>query len=363
MDIEHFGGKGDGKTDNALVLTRLSDASTARAVKAGLPPMLCVIFDAGIYEFSSTWSYALPEALRSAVIIEGAGSGATILRFESDSGLNFTLHHPKQTLHMRGLTLVTNTSSGSGAALKITQTSCLGSFDQSTFSDITFEGLSGGQFWGVGADVVGLSGTAWHAVTAYGDTSFQHGIGIRIRGNNIDCGETNGYSIYHNITSGIFNQLSKGVVYDDFTQGITVTQSNFQNSQFGIWSPPETRGQNMQLNVSNSQFQVSDQAISLNSPINLGSYSNNTVLISSGKVGFSLGSSNINTVSGNTFAGVNYGSTPSAVGIDVSGTATMIAGNSFSALRCGYRFHPNALAGGSSANTFNATSPACSDRH
>ena len=276
--------------------------------------------------------------------------------------MNFTLHHPKQTLHMRGLAFVTNTSSGSGSALKVTQTSCLGAFDQSTFSDITFEGLSDGQFWGVGADIAGLSGTAWHAITAYGDTSFQHGVGMRISGNTSGCGITNGYSIYHNITSGIFNQLSKGVVYDDFAQGITITQSNFQNSEFGVWTPPETRGQNIQLNVSNSQFQVTEQAISLNGPVNLGSYSNNTVLISPGKVGFSLGSSNINTVSGNTFAGVNYGLTPSAIGIDASGTATMIAGNSFSALRCGFRFHPRAMTTGSSANTFNVTSPTCSDR-
>ncbi|AWB21459.1 hypothetical protein DA075_11480 [Methylobacterium currus] len=346
--VDRLGAVPDGVTDTLPILDAAVAAQTARGGEAA---SLCLQFGTGTYFFSQPWSYVYPEHRRHGLTIRGAGSSATLLKFASSSGLSLTLNGAKQAVHLQGLTMTT-TQAGGGSGIKVVQTQCLGSFVQSTFDDVAFEGDSGKAYWGTGAEIVGLSGTSWRAVTVYGDDTWRHGRGLSFRGNPSACTVKAGYSIYHNIAHGIFNQLDVGLLYDDYVQGVTVTQSNFQNGNYGILQPPGMKADaNVQLMVSNSQFQVALAGIRLDSGIKLTQVTGSLFLIGPDKdaLGIQMKNSDLSTITGNIFNTIGAG----GVGIRYQASASAFFGNAFSGLQTGIDVLPGSVNNTFGANNFN----------
>lgn len=355
--IETFGGKADGVTDNKLALNRLYNAISGNLLSDAGDTGFCVSYGAGTYYFSGPASFTYPSAYRYAVAMRGAGASTTTFKFASNSGLAFVLSGFKHSAHLSGINFVTTTTDGGGHGLDIVQKKCLGPFSQSTFSDLQFEGANGSSYWGSAAYIAGLSGTSWNSITVYGDDSWQHGNGIAFNGNPTDCGSEFGYSIYHNITHSVFNQLNIGILYGNFTQGVTINQTNFQNGNYGIFQPVGATAANVQLNVSNSQFQVGIANVQINTGMRLSSFVNNTFLMgpNPGVVGLDLKGSDLTTITGNTFNTIAP-SGPGGVGVNFNASAATIDGNTFSGLTTGVNLQTGSQNNTIGTNTFNIVS-------
>ena len=171
-----------------------------------------------------------------------------------------------------------------------------------------------------------MSGTSWDNCTFLGVTASSNGIDFR------GTTSLSNAAIYHNIAKCIFNDLNNGIVYDQWSQGITVTQCNFQNTNVGIYGPASSLGDGQaQLNVDNNQFAVNNNCILVNSAAN----SN----------GISLTSCNYVAINGNLIIQPNS-SANATYGVVLSGTTSWaaITGNVFGIVQNGI------YVGGTAAN-------------
>lgn len=374
VPIETYGGAGDGKTDNLPAMQRAADPANGRIPLGAVDRGFCVALGGGDYYFSAPWSYSYPSSNRSpndapyAVAIRGAGSSATNLIFGgTGGGIALTLNGHKHTAHFDGLQFITS-SAGGGSGLKITQNNCLLDFGQSTFGDLTFRGLNsaGPAFnaWNIDAEIIGLSGTSWTGMTFYGDSTWANGVGLSFKGNpNITsgCPHEFNYSIYHNVDHSVFNQHGVGLLLDDWVQGVTVSSSNFQNGRRGIYQPPGmTAAANVQLNVTNTQFQVATAQVDIQSGFNILQMSNNTVLVgpNTDTVGFRIKNTALATITGNVFNSVVEGNPrPSNGGsaIEFNGSASTFSGNTFSGLVTGLNLQAGSINNTVGANQYQFT--------
>jgi hypothetical protein len=351
--IELFGGVADGTTDTLPALNQFVNVTSGRLQTAAADQGFCLAFGAGTYYFSAPWSYTFPNVRTYAATLRGAGSGATTFKFASSDGISFVLNSQKHSVHPYGITFATATSTYNGSGLRVTQKKCLLDFTQSTFEDLAFEGTNPDSptlnAWGNGAEIIGLSGTSWNTVTAYGDATWSRTNGLSFKGNPTDCGADFGYSIYHNITHGIFNQNKIGILLGDYVQGVTINQSNFQNGLYGIFQPAGMQAAaNVQLNVTNSQFQVGLAQVQINTGFNIAQFANNTFLMgpndpnasSNGTVGIDLKGTSLATITGNMFNSIKntsglsfggFGVRTAGLGASVA-SASVIGTNSLSGL-------------------------------
>ena len=363
--IEAFGGKADGATDNTAAYLRALSPAEGRLESGAVDRGACVAFGSGEYLFSSPVSYTYPSSgtypnrAAHAVALRGAGSAATSLKFASSAGLQFVLDGYKQTLHLSGMSIVT-TSTGGGSGVKVTQNECMLSFDQSTFSDLTFRGERSdlNHRWDIDAEIIGMSGTSWKGVTFYGDDTWSHGTGLSFKGNmsgSRGCTQPFIHSIYHNLDHVIFNQHDTGLLLDDYVQGITITGANFQNGNYGIRQPAGMLApDNVQFNITNSQFQLGVADISIGTGFALSSISNSLFLMGEnpGVVGIDLRGTNLFTISGNVFNTVVPG-TGGGIGVRTNGAVNTIVGNSFSGLTTGVDLMAGSQNNTVTGNTYN----------
>jgi hypothetical protein len=247
--------------------TNTNDNSAAflATIAANPTGSVCVDFPPGTYKFSSAASYTNPTA-PSSIMIRGSGQDVTTLNFpNANNGIVVTSNAPGSSAHIRDMTVTTGQNGGFSGIL-LTQTSSLNQFAGSDIYNVTLRGSDNGggggsHFWTDAILINGQDNVNVESVTVYGAgaNSTATGAGLVCQGNGSQ------YAIYVNISKSVFNNLGTGVVYGSFCQGMTITQSNFQNDFTGFLVPPSSTGELSQLQISDSQFANSGNEISINS--------------------------------------------------------------------------------------------------
>lgn len=347
LTLEQFGGKADGVTDNT---------SAYLSALAALPSTGgTIVLGSGTYLFDSAVSFSFP-ASSYGLTITGQGSGATTVFFKGGiNGFSFTMNSPQNYIHFNGFSVTTDNSSTTNTvtAIEISQSVPEGSFLQSSFVDMSIYGNSGpanGEFWSYGIYANGVSDINFINDIFYGTGG--NGIGIFLTGN---TSVSPYYGIVFNITSCGFFALNTGLVYGSYIQGVTVSQSNFTNCEYGISNDSNNIG-NDQLAINNSQFNVAETAINLQGNLNDLLLTGNMIIVgtSTSSFGVFLSTGIRATIVGNDFE-QGSGSTVGNTGIIVSGAFTVgvVTGNVFQNLTYGVSLGTSTSGWNVQANVYN----------
>jgi len=248
LNIQSYGGAGDGVTDN---VTPLMLAFAALGATGGQ-----IYFPAGKYKFSSNVALTFPTGQFSVSIV-GDGSDATILTWPSaHGGLTFNYQTIASSFHIRDLSLTTGTTDG-GNALTLNLPLSVAGPAITASSDIvrvTFRGddaYAGVDYWTTGLNIANVSNINVDSCAFFGAAS-PAGQGIYIVG----LPSSSTYAVVLNVAKSDFNWLNTGLLYGSYVQGITVDQGNFTGNISGIKSAVGETGVLAQLGVSNSQFGI-----------------------------------------------------------------------------------------------------------
>src|SRR5258706_1022620 len=180
LNIEDFGGKGDGSTDNSPLL---ASALAALGTKGGT-----IYFPAASsrYLFNSGVSFNLPSGVFSVSIV-GAGQDSTELYWPNASGgITFNFNGISSSAHVRDLTLTTGTTTG-GDAIKLALSSSVANPALTALSDITrvtmrgSDGYAQTNYWTNCVNVANVSNINFDGVGIYG-ASTPNGNGINLLG-------------------------------------------------------------------------------------------------------------------------------------------------------------------------------------
>lgn len=317
---------GNGTTDNAGAV---GSALASLPGRGG-----CLYFPAGKYRFSSSLSKTLGAGIAS-IGIYGDGADLSILYWSSPtSGLTINYTSPGNSAHIRDVSFTT-AGAGAGVGVTLNQSSCLSAFAQSDIHRVTFRGENntgdiGSNYWSTAYLVRGVSGTSVDTVTVYGVGNA--GVG----GQYIGIPEAECYSIYHNISKSTYNSLATGVVYGSYAQGITISQSNFQNGVTGVLVPPNSTGLLSQLNIDNSQFAQSGNNISIGSNVGQVALSGNDIFATGQNSGIFLAKQEGCTIVGNSVAATTLGTGNGIVlGANSSGQPCTVTANTLIGLNVG----------------------------
>ena len=314
--IDNYGGSGNGSTSNNTAFA----SALAANVNAN---NLCVAFGAGNYAFASAVNVTIPA--NASLSLVGAGSGVTeISPAAAINFLNITYTNQSSSMHASGMSLLSPNSSGGNVAfvLSITTPSTNPALAApSTFYDVIFRGADGfgvTDFWPYAVFSNNVSNINFISDGFYGGSS--NGVGFEAASVSATPG------VVYNFSQDTFEGLADGIVYGSYTQGYSISQSNFTAVPTAVYAPSGEFGLT-QLNIANSQFGFS--------VINLQS---------------SVGNLNI---TGNLF--IIQASTSAINGIMVNAA---IVGNNFSAFSTTSTLGVACLSGSSNnvitGNTFNA---------
>lgn len=252
VSIDSYGGDPTGSSDSSGAFLAALSAINMDG---------CITFGSGTYLFNSPIVATL-NAGRSSISLNGNGQGATALYWPNGNGLTLVMCDQAQSVHIQDLAILTG-SAGQGIGLTVSQSTPLLRFHTSTFERVTFRGNTNtaATYWKVGALITNVCGTSWESVTMHGGQ--QQGTGILFQGTGPS--NSNNYSIYHNVDKCIFNELSHGIEWGSYAQGLTVTQTNIQNTLFGLYSSTSSNntGQS-QINIFDCQLMCGSYAIYLN---------------------------------------------------------------------------------------------------
>ncbi|HTK36832.1 MAG TPA: glycosyl hydrolase family 28-related protein [Caulobacteraceae bacterium] len=247
LNILDYGGDGGGSADNTSALTSAVAALPSSGGAIWFPP--------GIFKFNSAVSYTVPD-LKSVSLI-GAGPDATSLYFPTGNGLSFTYTTTTNSLtgsvHLRDLSITTAQTNG-GVALSLVNTGASATDPaNSALNDITsvnFRGQDGfgiSECWATSVNVEGVSNVNLSQCTLTGSPS-RIGIGLKIFGTS-----PSNIPVILNISMCNFWGLDQALVYGDWTQGVTISQSNFTWCTAGI-NIPAAQNNLAQLSIQGSQF-------------------------------------------------------------------------------------------------------------
>lgn len=263
VTLETFGGKADGITDNTNALSKAI---------ASLPPNGGTIFlKSGKYLFNSRQIIKYPAGLYN-ISFKGMGADATIVYFNntsggSNQGFSLNLSSPYHSFHFSDMSITTNlTPSSNAIAIQVTNSSVLGAFEQNDVINVTFRGDTGGsntEGWGSGVKTIGVSNINFLNCLFYGLSGT--GDGITLTGN---TNVSPYYGIIYNISNCGFFNTNIGLLVGTYIQGVTVSESNFTNGNYGIATSSSATGLT-QLAVMNSQFNEVKNQIALNSPLSI----------------------------------------------------------------------------------------------
>lgn len=323
--IEAFGGSGDGSTDNLAAWNSAVSSLTGNGA--------CLAFGVGKYLFTGQAVANLPNSLFGFSIV-GTGQDSTILYWSNaGNGIIVNYNNPANSTHVRDLSLTTGVAnSGSGNAISLNQTTCLGSFALSNFNNVTMRGDDNNATfrWWNGAVVNKVSGTNWDTVLVYGSSSGV-GAGITFMGNaSGSC-----YSIQHNVAKSTFQSTSIGITYGDWAQGITISQTNVTNGAIGVQVAAGATGVLSQLNIFDSQFNASQDQIQVLSQISPMNIHNNMIFVPTGRSGVNIDPGSIVGV-GASIVGNNFSSTGTTNnGIVFSASQLIATGNTFTSFASG----------------------------
>lgn len=324
LNIVSFGGVGNGTTNNSAAWA---------AAKAALPSGGgCIFFPTGKFLFSSSINYSLSSSTASLRVV-GNGENATILYFSGTDGLSVTYNNYMQSVHIEDLSITTGTAGlHNGLTLAQGNSTCLGTFAQSSIVNVLFRGddnLGGGGpfYWNVAYIVYNLSAVNVISAVVYGDGA-DHGIGGYYYGSGVGpC-----FAIYGNVTSSIFNNLSVGILYGQYFQGLTVSQTNFQDA-FAISANPGEGGFLAQMNLIGNQLSGDLNAVDIETAIDHIEIIGNVILTTAGNSGIFMTQNG----GGGIVSNIIYGAANS-FGVYVqnsNGNGLTITSNQFQTLRYG----------------------------
>jgi hypothetical protein len=308
LNIASYGGAGDGVTDNTAAFNA---AIAAIGSASG-----CVSFGPGVFYFGSQLSHEISAG--TSLTITGAGKGVTKLLWKN-SGQGMVLTEPDATgsFNIVGLDFVIGVVNG-GTALAISNVSStsFGGNNSTVVRNVAFHGNTDSSYYWTNdlvANSVSLLNISDSDFSGNGPGGGYNGTGITVAGN----GSTT-YSIQQNISNCFFNNLFTGIYYGTFTQGMTVSNANF-NTHFGILVLSGESNLD-QLVVKGSQFQTADNAISIDSDVGAILLAENLFIVeNSGKFAVNFAYGHAITITGNAFEALTNSGTAA---ISVTGAST-----------------------------------------
>ncbi|HXW14663.1 MAG TPA: hypothetical protein VEN79_09160, partial [Terriglobia bacterium] len=244
-NIEAYGGS-TSSLDNSAALTAALNASPGDG--------RCVCFPPGRFSFASKFKFVLPSG-NASVTLAGAGADVTQLYWPAGGGLTIDYVGSENSVHIRDLSFTTGTT-GVGNAIVLDQMQGnIGTQDNalSDLFNVTIRGADGyseTDYWENAMEINRISNVNLVGLVVAGPGGAAYstrGVGVVLLGSAGDP------SVVYNITGATFNYLSKGIVYDQQVEGLTVSQSNFVGDDYGIYVPSGLSGLD-QLTVQGSQF-------------------------------------------------------------------------------------------------------------
>ncbi len=349
-NVEAYGGS-TSRPDNSAALAAALAASPGDGRCAYVPP--------GRFAFASTFRFQLPSATAS-VTLAGAGADTSQLYWADGGGLVFDYVGPQNSVHLREMSLTTG-AAGIGAAVALNQTA--GTIPNpantalSDLFDVTIRGADGyaqADYWGSGVAITRVSNVnlVGLVVTGPGAAYSTHGVGLSLSGSASDP------SVVYNVTDATFNYLSRGIVYEQQVQGLTVAQSNFTGDEYGIYVPSGLTGLD-QLTVLGSQFNCANGGIYVGSYVSNTLISANLFIVPNTGTGVQLEQAYLYSVVGNAF---NIGSPAKGashpIGIEVGTTVGggIITGNLFDNMVAAIVLDPRSTAANVQSNKYSNVS-------
>jgi hypothetical protein len=210
----------------------------------------CITVGPGTYNFSAQAPITL--ATLQDFGFYGAGKGISVLNWASGSGGISISRNFQSKIDLRDFTMTTGVPSG-GDALHISDAgTCAGGAGSSNIDNISMHGSDGSNltdYWNHGISVTDLNLLNITKLDIFGESTGALAIGILAQGNpSSSC-----LSVVLNISQSWFQNLLYGFEYGNWLQGVTVSESNFQNGNYGIYVPSGLADLD-QLSVSLSQF-------------------------------------------------------------------------------------------------------------
>lgn len=311
-----YGGNNVGTGDNTPAL---SAAETAGG------DAVCVYFPSGTYTFASQQTFTLPSVTAS-YTLKGDGAENTKLLWLGGQGIALSLIGPYNTVHIRDMSLLSGMAAG-GTAINITQTAAsIPNPAETALSDISgvtirgSDGLAMTDYWNSGIYIFGASNINFLNDFVNGPAG-KLGIGLTF------TGTSSLIPVVFNVSGSTFNYLATGIEYGTYTQGVTISQSNFTYDMVGIATP--VGGVNLaQLSVTNSEFNCLTTGIFLEVTPEATMLANNFFILPTNSLGINLTLAGAYTVVGNVLAGLSATNT---AGLQVTSSQAngVITGNMF----------------------------------
>jgi hypothetical protein len=242
-------------------------AALSAALKAAADGRGCVAFPPGQFTFAANFHFVLPNSSAS-ITLTGAGADVTQLYWPAGGGLTIDFVGAENSVHLRNITLTTG-SEGIGTALALTQTNNNVGVADNALSDLSgvtirgSDGYSQNNYWSRAVAVDQISNINFMGLVVSGPGGQAYstkGLGVVLEGS------ANNPAVVFNVTGATFNYLSRGIVYGEQVQGLTVSQSNFVGDDFGIFVPPNISGLD-QLSVLGSQFNCATAGVYVGSSL------------------------------------------------------------------------------------------------
>jgi len=307
-------------------------AALAAALNASAGGGACVSFPPGQFTFAGNFKFVMPNG-NASITLTGAGADVTQLYWPTGGGLTIEYVGADNSVHLRNVSLTTG-STGIGSALVLNQTN--GDVDAADNAlndlvDVTIRGADGysqNDYWDRAVEINQISNVnlVGLVISGPGGAAYSNrGVGVVLEGS------SNNPAVVFNVTGGSFNYLSKGIVYGQQVQGLSVSQSNFVGDDYGIYVPPNISGLD-QLTVAGSQFNCATGGIYVGSSLSNTLFSANLFIVPNTGRGIYLQQAYLYSAVGNSF---NIGSSAKGsdypIGIEAGSTAGggTIIGNLF----------------------------------
>lgn len=293
-------------------------------------------FGSGVYLFKSNIAMDLnpkkTNNMSQSITIKGQGKGITTLLWDGKSTSGISLSHTdigrgSCRYNIYDMSLVTKGASN-GNAITLTNNS-----PQIFGGYLSMRGVA---ITGYGAQASGSVG--WACCLLMNAISFNNIIDCDFIGNYESGNSSTGISIYSkqyesnivysivtNITDCIFLRLTAGVINQLHTQGVSISQSNFTNCEYGVSVPDN----GYQISVSTSQFDCYNSAVIFDGGTTAFLFSNNLVFTGHND-GYGICCNNYvdgYIITGNQFEGVGTENNVNAIvmnGASPAGTDTNI---------------------------------------
>ena len=259
---------------------------------------VCLQFGPGSYTFAKQLDFTVESPWN--ISIQGAGQAVTRLRWSHfGGGLRITING-YSAVTISNLSLTTDVRNG-GSALILRDLVCGGpNTSPSVIENVLIGGTNAVQtdpkmrpYWTYGIEITSVSFVNVQGLTFLGS---DRGTGILYKGTPT-C-----VAIVLNVIASNFLFGESGIFYGDQAEGMSVSQSNFTNGRYGIVTASGA-SRNFQLNVSDSQFDVTETPLSLTSFLSQVSVHDNLIYVAPGKTGIYInGGGHTFSLSHNIFA-------------------------------------------------------------